>query len=138
MKSNNNELDLVIRRLRDHRPEIAEPSRLTDQIMREIRTQSAGQQPPKRIYWLRYVSSVASVFLLALLAYQQSNGNENAVSRSDEQFRLRLEINFDGYTGVDLSGSDYKTLYSNYLHKKHTQKNIREKIINSFNYENNN
>jgi hypothetical protein len=137
MKSNNDELDLVIWRLRGRKPEIAEPSRLTDQIMREIRAQSAGQQPPKRIYWLRYVSSVASVFLLALLAYQQSNGNENAVSRSDEQLRLCSEIYFDGYTGVDFSGSDCKTLYSDYLHKKRTQKNIRKRIINSFNYENN-
>ena len=135
MKTEDN-LELIIHKLKDKKPKMKEPSFLTEQIMQEIR-QRSEKKPQKLVYWFRYISTVAAALLFFLFVSEQSK-EEKSIHQSETLPLIYIsELSLTECAGENPIGSDYKDLYSCYLNKKHIQKDIKRKILNLSDHESN-
>jgi hypothetical protein len=61
---------ILIEKLRDAKPDAANPDLLTDEIMQAIRLQNK-KATPRLFIWIRPVMTAAAIFLFGLFLYQQ-------------------------------------------------------------------
>lgn len=135
MKDQECNLDSILSKLRNETPDLSDSSLLTEQIMRKIKEASVPKTP-KIIYWVRYTSTIASVVLFFVLMFEQNKDYLHESKNSNLFFMNSQRINRNN--SLDEIRSDYncKSLYSEYLCKVQTRKNIQSKYYNLYNDEN--
>ena len=73
MNTTDKKTDILIKKLRDIKPELNNESLLTDNIMAQIHL-STKRKNLRIFVWIKTLSTAAAVFLLALLLFQESPG----------------------------------------------------------------
>lgn len=73
MKSTyNSQTDKLIGRAAAYRPQLQDPMALTDRIMTQVASRPIYLGTPAYVFWIRAVSGLAALWLIALFVWQQN------------------------------------------------------------------
>lgn len=121
MEYQNDQMDKLIEKLRQTKPQPTNPEGLTEAIMQEIGHQSRRPVSPFMI-WIRTVSASAAVFLFGLLAYQQLDAME-AVSDHGQTY-VKVDQVYVDSACVQLTENGKVNILESYL--CHIKQNSRQ------------
>ena len=109
---NKEKFEIVTDNLRKQHPELTDEKALTERIMSNLQSSRTNNRQ-RVIYFIRIVTAVASVILLALYVVQTAPWNENLVSENrNSEIVLQKEF-YSRFSG--LNSKTIVKLYGEYL-----------------------
>lgn len=122
---NKEKFEIVTDNLRKQHPELTDEKALTERIMSNLQSSRTNNRQ-RVIYFIRIVTAVASVILLALYVVQTAPWNENLVSENrNSEIVLQKEF-YSRFSG--LNSKTTVKLYRQYL-SENIQKNNKLKTL---------
>ena len=137
MNSTEQKTDILINKLRNQKPALNGESQLTDNIMAQIH-QTTNRKNIRVLFWIKAVSTVAAVFLLAMFVFQEKS---KEISFTDDKI-MRIDMSKIKPPCLINERNTFAEAYSCYMEynksrNKQTFINYITKIKNNNDYENN-
>lgn len=98
--------------LKQAKPTLKDPSRLTDSIMEQIGIQNKRKVTPMLI-WVRATLSTAAALLLGLFVFQQTEA-EKTTANASVKFVIENTIETDS-TCMQMLGNEHLSMFKTYL-----------------------
>ena len=158
MNNADKKTDLLIKKLRNQKPELSDESLLTDNIMAQIRsesepekqsghseniiaqtTETANRRNLRVFLWIRAISTAAAVFFLVLYIFQGKNTDKSFADESKEIAGTNIsKIKPPCLINAQTSVTEAYSCYLEYSKSKNKQTfvNYINKIKNNYSDEN--